>query len=459
MKSLVVSLLVCCSILSTAQQPDPNNDAQRTAEIQQLKQELQRISARLDQLEQQQSAENAAHQEAAPAPKQQTAQPAAAQPAAAAAPALSTEDRATLTFLRGTTLNFGLDGYYAYNFNQPIGRVNQLRAYDVSSNSFSINQATLMVEHLPQAAPNQRFGGRLDLQFGQATETLQGSSSNELRPQVWRNLFQAYGSYLAPIGSGLQFDFGKWASALGVEGNYTKDQLNYSRSYLFNYLPYYHMGMRANYNLTPRINVAYWLVNGAQQTEDFNGFKSQAFITTLKPSSSLTWNINYYFGEEQPDVVATSNGTLPSQNITPTPNGREHIFDTYATWTPTSHLTLVGEADFVINRVYSSSQPKHVAAGALYVKYALPRNYNLAARAEYFDDRSGLFTNHTQALNEFTLTVNRQIEPGFIAFAEYRRDGSNQSFFLTSVPNNLVHAQPTATLGLVYWWGQKQGSW
>jgi hypothetical protein len=472
MKALVACLLMCCSILATAQQPAPDADAQRTAEIQQLKLELQKISARLDQLEQQQARENAMHQPAEqpageqPAAKQTAQQPTPPAPTPAAAPAstpptpvLSVEDRATLAFLRGTTLNFGLDGYYAYNFNQPIGRVNQLRAYDVSSNSFSINQATLMIEHLPQPVANQRFGGRIDLQFGQATEALQGSSANELRPQVWRNLFQAYGSYLPPVGSGLQFDFGKWASSLGVEGNYTKDQINYSRSFLYTFLPSYHMGLRANYNLTPRVNVAYWLVNGIDQTEDFNGSKSQGFIFTLKPAASLTWNVNYYFGEEQPDVVANTNGTLPTQNITPTPNGREHIFDTYATWTPTAHLTLVGEADYVINRVYSTSQPSHIAAGSFYIKYALPRNYTVAARAEYFDDRNGLFTNTTQALNEFTFTLNRQIEPGFLAFAEYRRDGSNQPFFLTNIPSNLTHSQPTATLGLVFWWGQKQGSW
>lgn len=464
MKFAICALVLCTATVASAQQPAIMSPEERMNEIHQLRLELQQISNRLDALER--SAPSNAVPPApctasAPSvPKAAATTPAPqAAPATPAAPALSADDTSTLAFFRGTTFNFGLDGYYAYNFNQPIGRVNQLRAYDVSSNSFSINQASIVVEHLPQPLPNQRFGGRIDLQFGQATETLQGSSANELRPQVWRNLFQAYGSYLAPVGSGLQADFGKWASALGVEGNYTKDQINYSRSFLFNYLPYYHMGLRANYNLTPRINVAYWLVNGAQQTEDFNGFKSQAFITTLKPASSLTWNINYYFGDEQPDVVANANGTLPTQNITPTPNGREHIFDTYATWTATHHLTLVGEADYVINRVFSTSQPKHVAAGAFYIKYSLPKNFNLAARTEYFDDRSGLFTNTTQALHEFTFTLNRQIEPGFLAFAEYRRDGSNQPFFLTSTPNILARSQPTATLGLVFWWGQKQGSW
>ena len=49
-------------------------------------------------------------------------------------------------FLRGMTINAMLDGYYEYNTNAPVGRVNNLRAYDVSSNSFSLNQADLVVE-------------------------------------------------------------------------------------------------------------------------------------------------------------------------------------------------------------------------------------------------------------------------------------------------------------------------
>jgi hypothetical protein len=63
---------------------------------------------------------------------------------------------------------------------------------------------------------------------------LQGGAQNEPRPQVYRNVFQAYGTYVAPLGKGLTIDFGKWASALGPESNYTKDQINYSRSYFFN---------------------------------------------------------------------------------------------------------------------------------------------------------------------------------------------------------------------------------
>ena len=105
--------------------------------------------------------------------------------------------------------NLYIDGYYAYNFNSPIGRANLLRAYDVSSNAFSLNQATVVFESATDPDHGKRFGARLDLQFGQATQTLQGNSANEPRPGIYRNVFQAYGTYVAPVAKGLTIDFGK----------------------------------------------------------------------------------------------------------------------------------------------------------------------------------------------------------------------------------------------------------
>lgn len=371
-------------------------------------------------------------------------------------------------FVKGMTFNGTLDGYYEYSFNRPVGRVNLLRAYDVSSNSFSLNQATFVIERAPDLAADRRFGVRVDLQYGQATETLQANAANELRPNVYRPVFQAYGTYLANVGSGLTIDFGKWASALGIENNYTKDQINYSRSFLFNFLPFYHMGARFAYNLTPKINVAYWLVNGAEQTEDFNGFKSQAFIITLKPASSLSWNVNYYFGQEQRDVVQVLNPGfpagptqpgLPVTPVTPTPNGREHIFDTYATWNATPKWTFAGEGDFVIDRAFAGSAPQHVSGGAAYARYQWTPKFAIGARSEYLSDRGGLFSGTTQALKEVTLTAEYKFSEGFLVREEWRRDFSNQPFFLTDGPGVLKKDQNTATVGLIWWFGLKQGSW
>jgi hypothetical protein len=465
--------LFASSSLLGAQDKIPDNvtQASRDTEIRAIHEELDRLAVRLAALES--GTAHAAVGESITAPAVPSPAPAVVTnysetPLASVTtpPDLTAADAPNLNFLRSTTINVGIDGYYGYNFNEPIGRVNLLRAYDVTSNSFNLNQANLIIERL--ATSESRFGGRLDLQFGQATETLQGSSANEQRPQVWRNLFQVYGSYLAPIGSGLQLDFGKFASSLGNEGNYTKDQVAYSRSFSFNYLPFYHMGLRANYNMTSKVNVAYWLVNGANDIEDLNGFKSQAFIFTLKPASNLTWNVNYYLGEEARDVLPTLNPGpptsptqpgLPTTNISPAPNGREHIFDTYATWQITPKLMVIGEADYVINRSLAEQTPTRVVIGSFTGKYALPRKWNAGVRGEYLDDRGGQFSGTTQALKEGTFVLDHAFAPGFLARAEYRRDWSNQRFFLSDTPGALESAQSTATLGLVYWWGTKQGSW
>ena len=75
---------------------------------------------------------------------------------------MTTDDRKAADFLRGTTINLGLDTYYAFNFNPPVGRVNLLRAYDVLSNEFSLNQASVVIEHAPDPTAGGRWGGRLD---------------------------------------------------------------------------------------------------------------------------------------------------------------------------------------------------------------------------------------------------------------------------------------------------------
>jgi hypothetical protein len=386
-------------------------------------------------------------------------------------PENAAKDRETLGFLRDTTINLGLDSYYAYNFNQPVGRVNLLRAYDVLSNNFSLNQASVIFDHPPEVSEGRRWGGRLDLQFGQATDSTQGNPANEPRPDIYRNIFQAYGTYIFPVGKGLDVDFGKWSSSLGVEGNYTKDQMNYSRSFWFSFLPYYHMGFRATYPVNDRFSLNYWVINGTNQAEATNGFKDELFGFTAKPQKSLTWTVNYYYGQDHPDrTVATNCGPIPVQPglcfvaIRPAPDGRTHIFDSYATWQTTPKLTLQVEADYEIERLWrnsapgESSTPTEVAGGAAYAHYQFNKKFALAARSEYMSD-GGLFSGIHQDLKEATVTFDYSLGDGFLTRYEWRRDFSNQPSFLTDVQGVLAKQQSTATVGLIWWWGRKEGAW
>ena len=224
-RHLACLLFAVLWVTATARaQSTPPTTEQLQQQVQQLQKLVQQLQSRVEALEKERGtaatkapATAASTNQGTPAssthPAPADASIAAAAPGAPApvSTASTSSGRAWAipSFLDGTTLNFTLDGYYEYNFNRPIGQMNQLRAYDLSSNSFSLNQADIVVNHPADAAHGKRIGGRLDLMFGQATETLQGNANNELHPSTWRNVFQAYGTYVAPVGSGLTIDFGK----------------------------------------------------------------------------------------------------------------------------------------------------------------------------------------------------------------------------------------------------------
>jgi hypothetical protein len=74
-------------------------------------------------------------------------------------------------------------------------------------------------------------------------------------------------------------------------------------------------------------------------------------------------------------------------------------------------------------------------------------------------DRGGLFSGLTQALKENTVTFDYKLADGFLMRYEWRRDFSNQPSFLTDKQGVLRKDQNTATLGMIWWWGRKEGSW
>jgi len=469
-------LLLASALSLHAQTAATKVQSARDDEVQQLKALVLELQSRVEKLEEERSqAGTIPTIGTSPNPvtssnKQGASVQSASDPSTAES--VSVEDRTLLNYLRGTTINFAIDTYYGYNFNHPIGRVNALRSYDVLSNNISLNQANAIFERAPDVQGGRRYGARLDLQFGQATDTLQGNPINEPRPQIYRNIFQAYGTYILPVGNGLSLDVGKWGSSIGIEGNYTKDQMNYSRSFYFSFLPFYHMGVRATYKLNDRLAVNYWLVNGTNQAEATNGFKDELFGFTLTPNKNVTWITNYYFGQEQPDRTPVApNSPIPVQPglsfapITPAPDGRTHFFYSYVSRQATPKLAFALEGDYVIQRLWEfaapghSAQPSEVWGGAAYARYQLTPKFALATRAEYLADHGGLFSGITQALKENTLTLDYKLGEGFLVRSEYRRDFSNRPSFFTDVPGKLKKEQNTATLGLVWWFGRKQGTW
>ena len=232
------------------------------------------------------------------------------------------------------------------------------------------------------------------------------------------------------------------------------------------------MGVRVSYPVSDRLALNYWIVNGTNQVEPTNGFKDELFGWTATPNKKISWTMNYYLGQDHPDRVnVPPTSPIPVQPglsfaaIVPAPNGRLNIFDSYVNWQATPKLSLAVEGDYVIERLWrnsapgESSTPSHVDGGAAYLKYQLNPRLSLGGRAEFMSDRGGFFSGLTQALKETTATFDYNVADGFLMRYEWRRDFSNQPSFLTSTQGVLSKQQNTATLGLVWWWGRKQGAW
>ena len=77
--------------------------------------------------------------------------------------------------------------------------------------------------------------------------------------------------------------------------------MNYSRSFYFDYLPFYHEGVRASYKVNDKLAVNYWLVNGTNQSEPTNSYKDELFRIYSAADEKI-------FGEL---LTTTSDRTIP----------------------------------------------------------------------------------------------------------------------------------------------------
>jgi hypothetical protein len=338
-----------------------------------------------------------------------------------------------------TTLSGFVDVYYGQNFNNPAGQANGLRFFDGATNQFGLNLVEMVVDKTPDPS-NSRTGYHLALGFGQAMNVVNGSEPKG-GLGFDQYLKEAYFSYLAPVGKGLQVDIGKFVTPHGAEVIETKDDWNYSRGILFSYaIPYYHFGMRAKYVFNDKYSLTGFFVNGWNNVLDNNTGKTYG--------ASFGWNPNKKFGIAQNYMVG------PEQNTTN--SNLRQLSDTVITYSPTSRLSFIVNGDYGRGDRFTDpltntlSHPVFWTGVAGYIKYAFTSTTAIATRYEYYDDHDG-FTAGTLApthFNEFTTTFEKLMAHHIISRFEFRRDMSNQPVFLKG--SNPVLDQNTLTAGLVF---------
>jgi hypothetical protein len=326
-----------------------------------------------------------------------------------------------------------IDGYWSYNGNTPIiggQRVNPGRAFDLYDQAFSFNSGELAIDYKPN-----NVGVRVDVGFGDAAEVVHYNEVN-----VWRHFQQAY---ITGTTGKFTLDFGKWVTPFGAEVIETKDNLNYTRGFLFTYgLPFYHFGGRATYAASDKFSLAGYVVNGWDNVKENNSAKSIGLNATIKPHEKFSIIGNFLYGKENPNH-----------------DDARELYEGLITITPFDRLTLVGDGIYGrdhANPVGGFPGPEVVWQSiAGYAKIKVSDKFNLTGRYEWFDDEDGFRTNTIQELQSATITAQIPVSDVTL-WTEFRKDWSNHDVFLKTQQGVLGPVdsardhQNTFTFGVTY---------
>ncbi len=355
------------------------------------------------------------------------------------------EGQAFLDFIKSIKPSFYVDTSYGYNFNNPRSGDNSLRIFDTDHNDFNIHLFQLAFKKTPTTeggiADLIGFGVKLD--FGEDADVIGASGLGD--PDDEFDLQEAYIHVLAPVGNGLDIYAGKYVTLAGSEVIESKDNFNFSRSFLFGFaIPFTHTGVRLHYPVGA-LDFILGVNNGWDNVDDNNDGKTIESRVGLT-LGMLSLGVVGYFGPEQDGVDS---------------DWRE-LIDVVATLTPIENLILQVNLDFAWEQGVTNADLGLDDEGVFwwgiagYVVYDINDVFRLALRGEYFDDSDGFRTGTEQQLFELTPTLsikpfcNKGMLDNLLVRFEYRFDHSDEDSFEDD-DGNFEDTQHTIATELIYY--------
>jgi len=370
-----------------------------------------------------------------------------------AGPAQATD--VSLKVLEGVEMHAFASSSYTFNFNQPTQRApnsatNVNRVYDKDHNSFKFDVGELVF--LKDTPKSGDVGFRTDLTYGFSQPEVNQSADDTGDTQSHQfDVQQGFVSYKAPIGSGLQLDFGKFNTHIGAEvmDGYDGWNYNFSRSWLFSFGPFTHTGLRASYTINDMISVLGMVANGWDNTVENNDGKSVGAQIAITPNDSVSLLLNWVSGPE-----TIGNQASFSNDVT-------NLFDAVL------DVKLTNNTLAQINLAYGIQA--NGAAGtrgdaewwgiSTIVRHDYNKWFSINLRGQVFNDLDGtrattaatLPTGQGQELWAVTLTPEVRINQNLVVRAEYRHDQSNQKAFWGSGAGDTRKTQDTVALNALFY--------
>ncbi len=421
-----------------------------------LQEQLQRMDERIGQLEQQLEA---THDELAAAQARVAAQQEVIERAE-----LDAQDAklsGIARWIRDTQFDAWVAASYWYNVKRPKGSSDpdvarrnlnqgnpQLGAdarglaypYHPDHNSFQVDQVWFKLAN--EASAESRAGFGVDLAFGQIADALRGDPDGNGDVPV---LFQGYAQYLAPLGPGVLFTAGRFATHIGVERKETVYNFNVTHGLLERQLePVNHLGVTAQSWIGP-LSVMVGVANDAlvSQNRDLDESKTLLWGLGLDVTDRISLALNGLWGDAgglpgfDPDAATDPVGL----DLEPYEIG---IVNLVVRWDPSEVLStwldldyvwtreleaIVGDAPAVQQRVPGDPEAFGVAAAS---RFAVSPQTGFGFRAELLWGRDNFLDptlrtgvgDHT--LWSITGTLDHTFAENFVVRIEGRWDAGEQ---------------------------------
>lgn len=319
-----------------------------------------------------------------------------------------------------------IDVYYAWNPNRPPEHDNFIPGTGSTAkhgNELGLNLAALTLSH-----SSDPVGFTLVFNAGSGTDVIHSGEPSNGR-DVYRAIYQASVVYEPGRPGGVQIEVGVFPCHVGFEGFFSKDNWNYTRSWMGEFSPYYSAGVKVGFPLGDHLRAQIHVLNGWQIIRDNNDAKTVG-TQLLWSSDRFSAAFNTMYGAELPGDESS----------------KRAFGDLWVSFRATPALTLAASFDAGRQEFPEADTAKWWGAAA-YARYALTDATALALRVERFDDPEGGIAGSPQRLDEATLTLEHRPRPNLIWKLEGRYDKADDPVFRDK--NGLEDSQFLLILGAV----------
>ena len=188
---------------------------------------------------------------------------------------------------------------YIYDFNHPADD-----SIGGSSEVFRSNEVQVTQLGVGGDFHYDNVRGRLMTQFGMYSETTPRNDASVARGQwdldtAYRYISEAYGGYHINALNGINIDAGIFMSYIGLFSYYNFDNWAYQPSYVSSNTPWFFNGLRVQIFPTQHLKIEPWFVNGWQSYGRFNNRPGIGLQVLYRPNSWLSVLGNQYMlGED-----------------------------------------------------------------------------------------------------------------------------------------------------------------